>query len=82
MDWLLLSAVLLQGLDAGYTCHKLNQGGYHETNPLLGNTCKDIIIRKTLFFTPLIIWNNKAYKVGLIVGGGIGLSVSIALDKR
>ena len=81
MDWLLLSAVLLQGLDAGYTCNKIRQG-YVEFNPILGNTCTSIITRKALAFTPLIFWDNKYYKIGLVIGGGVGLSISIALDKR
>ena len=84
MDWLLLSAVLLQMADASYTCNKLSTGKYHETNPFLGNSCKSVILMKSAAFTPLLVLHGKpamAWKIGLAVGGGVGITFSIALDK-
>mgnify|MGYP003396565162 CR=1 FL=1 len=87
MDWLLLSAVLLQGLDASYTCNKLSTGHYKEVGSyyLFGSTsCKKIVMAKSTLFVPLVLFddkNDKRWKIFLMTTGGVGLSVSIALDK-
>ena len=84
--WLLLLAILSQSIDASYSCHKLNQGGYKELGaPLIKDiNCKKIVIAKSLLFTPLLVFNDKQdkyWKIFLISGGGIGISLTIALDK-
>ena len=68
----------MQGLDAYSTCDKLNTGRYRELNPILGNTCKSVVTRKTLIVTPLLIWNKKQVKIALAVGGGIGFTINIS----
>lgn len=81
MDWLLLIAILSQSLDAANTCHKLNSGNYKELNPIFGQSCGQVIAVKSSLFTPFLFTNNKGWKIGLIVGGGVGITLSIALDK-
>ena len=82
-----MSAVLLQGLDGAYTCHKLNQGGYHEVGSyyLFGSTdCKKIVMAKSVLFIPPVLFddkNDKRWKIFLMAGGGIGLSINIALHR-
>lgn len=79
--WLILFAILAQGLDAYSTCHALNHG-FRELNPILGNTCKSVITRKSLIVTPLLIWNNKYVKIGLIGSGAFGFTWNLNQIKR
>jgi hypothetical protein len=79
--WLFLGALLAQSLDAQSSCANI-KNGFKEVNPIYGNTCKSIVIRKSLLFTPYILifeggkW-SKVYSIGLIGGGAIGFTINI-----
>lgn len=82
MDWLLVLAILAQSADATYSCKAPNGG--RELNPLLGQSCRSVVLRKSAAFTPILVLPPKygvAWKAGLIGGGVGGLTVSIVLNK-
>lgn len=80
--WLLLSAILLQGLDAQSSCSNIAHN-YKEINPLMGSSCASVVSRKSLSFIPYLFMGNnslsKKYSVALIVSGGIGFTVNVAI---
>lgn len=85
MRALLLAALLVQAADAATTCQHLRRGTGRELNPLLGQTCQQVVLRKTAVIAPgLILTRGKfrtAFSVGLIVSGGVGVSVNL-LQQR
>ena len=81
MSWFLL-AVWLQALDAYTACYNLNRGGI-EYNPILGNTCKTVIIRKVMIAgIGYTLFDNKKVSIALAVSGSVGISITIALNVR
>lgn len=82
--WLFLTAVLMQGLDAQSTCYNINHG-FKESNILMGHTCKSVIIRKSILFTPYVFvlddkW-GKRYSIALMTGGAIGFTLNVSKRK-
>lgn len=79
--WLTIIALIAQLSDATLACNRLNTGNYYEANPILGDTCKSVLIRKSLIVAPLLIWNNKYAKISLITSGTLGVTLTLALDN-
>lgn len=83
LQWVLLG-LALNTADAAYTCHVLRQGG-RELNPVLGQSCGRVITAKAAVFgvIPLLPRRGRrAVAIGATLGGGIGISVSLALRGR
>jgi hypothetical protein len=82
--FLISLALLFQTGDAVYSCNKINTGLYREWNPVLGDTCKSIITRKSLLITTGYLVLPKKFRntfsVGLMVSGGLGITLSIKLN--
>lgn len=67
MKSLVLYAALsvAQGLDVGTTCAGLRSGRFYETNPMLGSTCRSVVIRKAALSAGTVIaaeWLRKRGK--------------------
>lgn len=85
MDTLLLVLALsLQMADAAQTCHLLKQGA-REFNPVLGQSCAQVVGVKTAMLALVPLWpagrGRRAYLTGLAIGGGVGVGVTLALRK-
>ena len=81
MTWLWILAIVAQSADAGYSCHALHHGA-RELNPLLGQSCARIVVTKASMIgvVPLLPEPSQKWMLGaLVVSGGVGVSVSIAL---
>lgn len=74
---LTILAIVMQSLDGISTCNGLNSGNFKELNPIMGRTCKDVVIRKLVIATPLLVLNKKNIKIGLISAGTIGFTWNI-----
>lgn len=81
MDWLRILAVTMQLADAAYTCKHINAGTGHEGNKFMPKTCQGIVTQKAVFMTPLFVMKNnkyrKAYSIGIMGAGSVGLTLSI-----
>lgn len=76
-NFLIGLAIFIQSLDTYSTCQALSNNRF-ELNPILGSSCKDIIIRKSAIIIPgYLFLNKKWFSIGLIAGGTIGFTINI-----
>lgn len=84
MTWLWILAIVAQLLDTGFTCQRLRQGGL-ETNPWVPQSCIGITAIKGAMFASAAVQKSEDDKkfmlTVLIVGGGVGVTLSIALKE-
>jgi len=83
--WPIILALVLQTGDAAITCNMLYSGLYREVNPVLGNTCKDVVLRKSLIIggSYLAFKNHSKWvSIGLISSGAVGITVNLYNVKR
>lgn len=81
MEWLQIVALTLTMADGAYTCHAINNKLGMEGNKFMPSTCKGIILQKAAMAAPMFViksgkWRNTFIGINM-VGGGIGLSVSV-----
>lgn len=84
-EWILALAIAVQTADAANTCRGLASGA-REANPLLGQSCASVVAVKAAFFSPLVVPIGRRAKnvigVGLIAGGGVGVTLSLRLGPK
>lgn len=84
MNTLLILAIILNTLDASYTCARLHNGA-RELNPLLPNNCISIVSVKAALFIPIPFLSDKLEKVwltGLTIGPSIGITISLVRRQK
>ena len=82
MEGFLISLTLLfQMADSVITCNKLNSGTHYEWNPVLGDTCKSVVTRKSLIIGTSYLIFPKKYRnllsISLTTSGAVGVFVTL-----
>lgn len=83
MNTLIALAIILNTIDASYTCARLNRGD-KELNPLFPNNCAGIIAMKSgvLLVTPLFKSHKKSWLIGITAGSSIGITISLVRRQK
>ena len=83
MIWLWILAIVAQTADTALTCQRFRQGA-REINPWLPHSCVGIASIKgsILGLTPFLPKDDQRYVLTVLaVGGGVGVTLSIALKE-